>query len=53
MRDSTVEVAVTLEPELYERLRGEARRLGVALEWIVASLVADTIESGRPGPTLC
>ena len=38
------EVAVTLAPELFERLKAEARRLEVSLEWLVASLVVDTIE---------
>ncbi|WP_422926898.1 hypothetical protein [Singulisphaera sp. PoT] len=38
------EVAVTLAPELFERLRAEADLLGVSLEWLVASLVVDTIE---------
>jgi hypothetical protein len=50
---SVPEVAVTLAPELYERLRIEARRLGVSIEWIVASLVADTLEADRPAPVLC
>lgn len=39
------EIAVTLAPELFERLKAEARRLGVSLEWLVASLVVDTFES--------
>jgi|GEM_PF-4626626 len=38
------EVAVTLAPELFERLRAEAALLGVSLEWLVASLVVDTFE---------
>jgi len=42
------EIAVTLAPELFERLKGEARSLGVSLEWLVASLVVDTIEKARP-----
>jgi hypothetical protein len=42
------EVFVTLAPDLYERLRAEARRLGLPLEWVVASLVVDTLESGGP-----
>jgi hypothetical protein len=46
------EVAVTLAPELFERLKAEARGLGVSLEWLVASLVLDTIEgvAVRPIP---
>jgi hypothetical protein len=42
--NSMTEVAVTLAPELLERLKAEARRLEVSLEWLVASLVVDTIE---------
>jgi hypothetical protein len=42
--NSVSEFAVTLAPELYERLKSEARRLEVSLEWLVASLVLDTIE---------
>jgi hypothetical protein len=38
------EVSVTLEPELFERLKAEAKQLGVPLEWVVAALVADTFE---------
>jgi hypothetical protein len=46
------EVAVTLTAELYERLRRESTRLGVSIEWVVASLVADTLEFGEPAPVL-
>ena len=37
--------SVTLTPELFERLRAESSAIGVALEWLVAALVADTLES--------
>lgn len=40
--NATSEFSVTLEPKLFERLCAEAKLLGVPLEWIVASLVADT-----------
>lgn len=43
------EVAVTLSGSLYRQLRAEARRLGVPLSWLVASLVVDTID-GVPTP---
>ena len=43
MRGAT-ELAVTLTRELYDRLKAEARELDVPLEWLVASLVVDTIE---------
>ena len=38
------EIAVTLSPELLERLGAEARQLGVPMEYLVASLVLDTFE---------
>ncbi len=37
------ELAVTLSAELYAHLRAEANRLDVSLEWLVASLVFDTM----------
>lgn len=40
--NSKSEVAVTLSSELLEILKTESRRLRVPLEWIVASMVADT-----------
>lgn len=49
------EVAVTLSPDLLDRLRAEARHLGVPLEYVVAGLVADTIDATReprPRPRL-
>ena len=38
------EFRVTLSPALFDHLRAEARRLGVPLEWLVASLVLDTMD---------
>lgn len=38
------EVAVTLAPELLDRLRSEAAGLGISLEWIVASLIVDSLD---------
>ena len=43
--NSATEVAVTLAPELFKRLRAESRKLGVSIEWLVASLVVDTIDN--------
>jgi hypothetical protein len=40
----TPEIAVTLAPELFARLKAEAGALGIPLEWVVASLVVDTME---------
>ncbi len=42
---STSELAVTLSAELLEQLKAEAELLGLPLEWLVASLVADTIDA--------
>ena len=36
--------SVTLTPELFERLRAESMELGVSMEWLVAALVADTLD---------
>jgi hypothetical protein len=46
------EFAVTLSDELFDQLTSQARRLGVPLKWLVASLVCDTFESCT-GPLLC
>lgn len=40
----TPEVAVTLSPDLFAQLCREADSLEVPLEWLVASLVADTLD---------
>ena len=37
------EFAVTLSEKLFDHLSAEARRLGLPLEWLVASLVLDTV----------
>jgi hypothetical protein len=50
--NTATEVAVTLTAELFDRLRAEATRLGVPLEWVVASLVADTLDADQPEPAL-
>ena len=38
------ELAVTLSPALFRHLAAEARRLDLPLQWLVAALVADTLE---------
>ena len=38
------ELAITLSAALFDHLREEAGRLGVPIEWLVASLVVDTID---------
>ncbi len=45
MNIHTSDLFVTLSPELLEKLQEEADLLGVALEWLVASLVYDTMET--------
>jgi|GEM_PF-3783569 len=40
------EVAVTLTPDLFQRLQIESQSLGVPLSWVVASLIVDTMQSG-------
>lgn len=49
---SKTELAVTLSPELYEHLRAEAVRLHVPLQWLVASMVVDTVEEEAAEPVL-
>ena len=44
MNDAT-EYSVTLTPELFRRLKAESSTLGIAMEWLVASLVLDTFDS--------
>ena len=41
----TSEISVTLTPGLFARLKAEAGQLEVSLEWLVASLVVDTMEA--------
>ena len=45
-------LAVTLSLELFDLLSAEARKLGLPLEWLVASLVVDTVESDSSMPGL-
>lgn len=47
MINSATEYSVTLTPELFQRIQTEANRLGIAMEWLVASLVLDTLDSER------
>jgi len=37
-------LSVTLSSDLMRHMRAESRRLGVPLEWLVASMVVDTME---------
>ena len=42
--NATSELAVTLSDELFSHLSDEATRLGIPLEWLVASMVVDTMD---------
>lgn len=45
------ELSVTLSPALMKHLRAESRKLGIAIEWLVAGIVADTVsepQADRP-----
>ncbi len=42
------ELTVTLSRELYKHLSAESVRLDVPLEWLVASMVLDTVHSDEP-----
>ena len=45
-------LAVTLSVELFAKLTAEARKLGLPLEWLVASLVVDTVHGNTLVPVL-
>ena len=51
MDDASPGLSVTLSGALYDHLCAEARRLDVPLEWLVASLIVDTISDDVPAPT--
>ncbi len=44
--NTTSEVKVTLTRALFEQLSVKAGKIGVPLEWLVASLVVDMLEAG-------
>jgi len=44
MNNTSENVAVTLSDDLYRKLRRESKNLGVSIEWLVASLVFDTVD---------
>ena len=41
---TTPGVDVTLSASLYRHLKAEARALGVSMEWLIASMIVDTVE---------
>ncbi|QDV32375.1 hypothetical protein [Tautonia plasticadhaerens] len=48
MNQSAAELSVTLSPELFSVLRDEAQMLGLPIEWLIASLVVDTLDEPIP-----
>lgn len=42
---TTPDVDVTLSAKLYRHLLAEAKQLGVSLEWLIASMIVDTVDS--------
>jgi hypothetical protein len=50
--NTTSEVKVTLTRALFEQLSVKAGKIGVPLEWLVASLVVDMLEAGSLQPGL-
>ncbi len=46
--DATSQIHVTLSEDLIKHLRREAQERHVPLRWLVAGLVCDTLESGKP-----
>ena len=45
--NATPQIAVTLTEALWDRLRHEAARLDVPVEWLIAGLVCDTLEGAE------
>ncbi len=48
--NASPELAVTLSDDLLNHLRDEALRLEIPLEWLVASLVVDTMDEADQLP---
>lgn len=49
--EATPEVLVTLTDPLWDRLRREAARLELPIEWLIAGLVCDTLECPERSPS--
>jgi hypothetical protein len=45
-------LAVILSAELFALLSAEARKLGLSLEWLIASLIVDTVDEDALMPAL-
>lgn len=50
MNQSASELTVTLSPQLFNVIREEAARLGLPIEWLIASLVVDTVDDFATSP---
>lgn len=44
MMNDSAGLSVTLSPELHDHLCRESLRLDVPLEWLIASLIVDTMD---------
>jgi hypothetical protein len=50
MNQHASELSVTLSPQLFEHFREEAERLDLPIEWLIASLIVDTVDELDPSP---
>lgn len=50
MNQLASELSVTLSPQLYDHFREEASRLGLPIEWLIASLIVDTVDEVETSP---
>ncbi len=50
MNQLASELSVTLSPQLFSHFRDEADRLGLPIEWLIASLIVDTVGELEPAP---
>jgi hypothetical protein len=44
---TTTGVEVTLSADLIRHLRDEAKQLGVSIQWLIASMIVDTVETAE------
>jgi hypothetical protein len=50
MMTTNPSVDVTLSADLLRHLRAEARELGIPLQWLIASMIVDTVETIEESP---
>jgi hypothetical protein len=48
MNSNASELSVTLSPELFAQVQQEAKALGLPIEWLIASLIVDTVDEVEP-----